>query len=191
MAPKKAAKKVAKKAAKKVPAKGAGHDGKKAGKDTRRAYEHLGRVQSIALQLPEEQRGPLQTLLSQAEIAMRDEGKPRDAADLLRAAEHFAFGTLAMGSEPDTTLAADLQDILCEEFDHLRERAAEHSEAADAAKPVLSIYKQMTRSGKTALKEKRFRAALEFARGAEALTHVSAGTPKLASAVTRKALAKA
>ena len=188
MPPKKAAKKVAKKAAKKVPAKGVAHGARKATNDTRRAYEHLGRVLVLAHQLPETEREALQTLAHTAELAMRDEGSASDAADLLRAAEHFGFGTLSMRAEPDQSLANELLDALREEFDHLRRRAVEHGEAANAPKAILSIYKQMSKSAQTSMEERRFRAALEFARGAEALTHVSPGAARLPVAGPKRAL---
>ncbi len=175
MAERKAAKKVAKKAAKKVSAKGAG----KAGKDTRRAYEHLGRVHVLVERLGPGESESMQVLVKHAEAALRDSDH-KSAADLLRAAEHLGFGMLAMANSADESLSDKLLESVREEFDGLRERAVEHGEAAEASRAVSAIYKRMTKSAGVAMKAKQFRAALELARGAEALTHVTAGTPKLA-----------
>ena len=172
MAPKKAAKQAPKKAAKKAPAK-------KAGNDVRRAYEHLGRVGVLSGQLTEEDGRDLRVLVTHAENALGD-GDDKSAADLLRAAEHLAFGTLATGAEPDESSTAALLDSVHEELGRLRERAQENGEAAEAARPVGAIYKRMVKTGAAAVKAKRYRAALELYRGAEALTHVRVSEMRLA-----------
>lgn len=174
MPPGKAAKKVAKKAAKKVSAKGPA----KIGKDTRRAYEHLGRVQVLVERLGPAESDSVQVLVKHAEVALRD-GDSKSGADLLRAAEHLGFGTLAMQQPADETSSEMLLTAVREEFDHLREKAQEAGEAAEASRAVAAIYKRMVKGAAAAMRSRQFRAALEMARGAEALTHIATGTPKL------------
>ena len=174
MPPGKAAKKVAKKAAKKIPAKGPA----KIGKDTRRAYEHLGRVQVLVERLGPEQSDAVQVLVKHAEVALRD-GDSKSGADLLRAAEHLGFGTLAMQQPADETSSEMLLTAVREEFDHLREKAQEAGEAVEAPRAVAALYKRMAKGAAAAMRSRQFRAALEMARGAEALTQVAAATPKL------------
>ena len=169
MPPKKAAKKVAKKAAKKVPAKHAG----RAAKDVRRAYEHMGRVQLLVTLLEPEQGKPVQTLGKHAEQSMQA-GDVKSSADLLRAAEHYAFGTIALDAAPDESLSETTLTAVREEYEHLRARAAEHGEISEAPRSVAAIAKRMSKGAAAAMKSKLYRAALELARGAEALAHVKA-----------------
>ncbi|SEC09826.1 hypothetical protein [Terriglobus roseus] len=170
-----AAKKSAKKAAKKAPAKHAAkHAAKKSahgnpGKDTRRAYEHLGRIQSLAAALPGGTEDA-QTLATHAQNAMRAE-QAKDAAELLRASEHNLFAILQNTQPADESVAASLLSALHEEVEHLLQRAEDHGACAEAPRAIQTIYRSMSRAAVVALKAKRYRAAMEFARGAEALTH--------------------
>lgn len=184
MPPTKVAKNVAKKAARKSP----GHDTHRAPKDTRRAYEHLGRVQSLlGLQDPAA-RDQVQQLTALAQRALQA-GQPREAADLLRAAEHLAFGSLRLADLPDETIAEDLVAAIDDEIEHHRAKAKEHGEAATSAAEVTSLYRFMADSASQALASKRYRAALEFSRGAEALTHLDARPlPALAPGTAAKRL---
>ena len=168
MAPKKAAKKIAKKAAKKSSHQG---DSRKESKDLRRSYEHLGRVQVLNRSLDADAASPVHLLVNHAEVALQV-GDARQAADLLRAAEHLGFGALASAAEPESSLSPDLLAAVQDEYEHLREKAADHGEAQEAPKPVRAIYRHMVKGAAAAFKTKRFRAALELARGAEALTHI-------------------
>ena len=171
MAPKKAAKKVAKKAAKKV----AGHGPGKAKQDTRRCYEHFGRVSTL-LPLLGEQTEPVVKMVTLAKEVLQT-GSPKDAADLLRAAEHFAFGSLAAAAPEDLSLSAPLVEALREEYEHLLKRADEHAEAGELSGPVLTLFRTMRKEAVSAYREKKYRAASELARGAEALSHVRATVP--------------
>ena len=172
---KKAAKKSAKKAAKKAPAKHAGkHAAKKSAhgipaRDMRRAYEHLGRIQALAAALSTGTQDA-QTLATHAQNAMRA-NQPKDAAELLRAAEHSLFGTLQDTQPGDESVTAPLLAALTEEVQHLQQRAEDHGACAEAPRALQTIYRSMFRAATAALKTKRYRAAMEFARGAEALTH--------------------
>lgn len=174
-----AAKKSAKKAAKKAPAKHAAkHAAKKAahgnaGKDIRRAYEHLGRIQSLAAAMPTGTEDA-QTLATHAQNAMRAD-QPKDAAELLRAAEHNLFALLQNTQPADVSVAAPLLAALTDEVQHLQQRAEDHGACADAPRVIQAIYRTMSRAAATALKAGRYRAAMEFARGAEALTHADFG----------------
>lgn len=168
-----------KKAAKKAPAKHAG----KSGKDVRRAYEHLGRVGVLVTLLDSEQSKSVQTLARQAELSLQA-GDAQSSADLLRAAEHFAFGTLALGAAPDESLAEKTLSTVQEEYEHLRLRFEEHGGAAEASRAVAAIAKRMSKSAATAIKSKLYRAALEMARGAEALAHVKASGERSLSSGT-------
>ena len=171
----KAAKKSAKKAAKKAPAKHAAkHAAKKsahgnAGQDTRRAYEHLGRIQALAAAVPSGTEDA-RTLATHAQNALRA-NQPRDAAELLRAAEHNLFAILQDTQPADDSVAASLLASLTAEIQHLQQRAEDHGACADAPRAIQTIYRSMSRGATAALKAGRYRAAMEFARGAEALTH--------------------
>jgi hypothetical protein len=177
---KKAAKKSAKKAAKKAPAKHAAKHAAKAaskrGNDTRRAYEHLSRVQSLASHMTNDDIVGAKTLSEHAEQALRA-GEVKDAAELLRAAEHHLFGTLALNQRADEALSPDLLATIREEHGHLQARAADHGACEDAPRAIATIYKTMNKQSASALRDKHYAAAMEFARGAEALTH--AGFAKL------------
>ena len=167
-----AAKKSAKKAAKKSAVKkSAAKKSANPDKDTRRAYEHLGRVQALASIAGADCEGA-KTLAGYAEQALRA-GVARDAAELLRAAEHHLFGSLALTQSADDSLSAGLLQSVRDEYEHQVDKAEEHGSAADAPPAVRAIYQRMLKDADAAMKSSRFRAALELARGAEALTHAS------------------
>jgi hypothetical protein len=169
-AAKKAAKHAAKHAAKKAAAKkSAAKKSANPGKDTLRAYEHLGRVQALA-SIAGVDGETAKTLAGYAEQALRA-GEAKDAAELLRAAEHHLFGTLAKAQAGDESLSPSLLQTVRDEVEHQTHKAAEHGACADAPRPILTIYKSMQKEATTALKSNRYRAALELSRGAEALTH--------------------
>jgi hypothetical protein len=167
-----AAKKSAKKAAKKAAGKkSAAKKSANPGRDTLRAYEHLGRVQALAA-VSGADSGTAQILSGFAEQALRA-GDAKDAAELLRAAEHHLFGSLALAQPADESLSAALLESVRDEYEHQMDKAKDHGSAADAPPAVRAIYQRMLKDAASALKAKRFRAALELARGAEALTHAS------------------
>ena len=192
MAQKQIPAKAAKKSAKKAPAKHAAkHAAKKSanknsGKDTRRAYEHMGRIQALAAALAggtEDARA----LATHAQNALRA-NQPKDAAELLRAAEHNLFALLQDTQPADDSVAGSLIAALREEVQHLQQRAEEHGACADAPRAIQAIYRSMSRSAAAAREARRYRAAMEFARGAEALTH--ARYEKLLPASKTEAIAK-
>jgi hypothetical protein len=171
MAPKKAAKKAAKKAP-------GNHDPHKAGRDARRTFEHLGRVQALA-SLATGEQASIQLLVSTADAAYRSH-QYKESADLLRAAEHLAFAAIV---ETDRTLIAKtLLEAIQEECDHLLERAEEHGAAEYAPAAIRKLCGRMTKDAASAMRRKAYRAALELARGAEALAHVENLDEKLLGA---------
>jgi len=153
-----------KKAAKKAAAKSAHkHD---EGKDLRRAHEHRGRIEALRPSLGKN-AGDVDTLIELAEQVLAG-SHFKDAADLLRAAEHLSFGYLA-SSKPDKTLHGALLESVEEEFEHKLEKAEEHWEESDA---LSSIYQKTLDGAHLALKEGAHRKALELIRAAEAIAHV-------------------
>lgn len=164
--------KVAKKAARKAP----GHDPHQAGKDTRRAYEHLGRIQALLSLQDSATTDRVQQLVPLAQKALQA-GQAKEAADLLRAAEHLSFGSLRLADPPDETIAQHLAAAIHDEIEHQQKKAEEHGEAKSGSTAIQAIYRFMANSASKALTSKRYRAALELARGAEALTHLHSLVP--------------
>lgn len=166
-AAKKVAKKAAKKAAKHTPAR-----------DLRRAYEHLGRIEVLDL-LAEDKLDDISTTVgaAQAELAAGNAG---NGAELLRAAEHLAFASLALRDSP-ARLSPELERAVTEEFEHLLRRAEangpgkrriERNSKATGRDPLMRLVPATIAQARAAFKERAFRRALELARAAEALTHV-------------------
>lgn len=152
MPPKKAAKK-----AKKKPAS-----------DARKAFEHLGRVQSLA-SFARVEEATLHTLLSSADAAYQAEHFA-ESAHLLRATEHLLFAAVV-----ETNVAQVSRPLLKaveEEINHLTERAEEHGHCKEAPQAVQRIYAGMRAGADSAMRRREYRKALELARGAEALSHI-------------------
>lgn len=158
-------KKAAKKAAKKAPGM---HDPNKCAKDARRTFEHLGRVQAIS-SLTSGENQSLTLLMTIADGAYQAK-QYKESADLLRAAEHLSFAALHTASTE--FVAEDLKNTINEEFEHLIERSAEHSSDDATPKALLPLLARISSDAKAALQRGSLRSALEFARGAEALSHV-------------------
>jgi hypothetical protein len=160
-----------KKAAKKAPKKGVKHHHGKHGKDLRRAFEHLGRVEVLqrALKSPSKFVDALATMAQQ----QLKKGEHKDAADLLRGAEHLLFASLVGEHSQGAPLSSDLQEAIVEQFHDLARKAEEHWADAEARPAMLStIYKSSRKSADEAYANRAFHKALEFMRGAEALAHV-------------------
>lgn len=158
-----------KKAAKKVAAKHAHHD--EADKDMRRAYEHLGRVGVLHSLLEKGSTKDIAdlTMLAEEELAS---GHMKDAADLLRAAEHLSFGALH-SSKAEKNVDPKLLDAITKEFGHKLDKAEEHwSNEDEHHEQVGGIYAQTAERAQKAFDGGAYRRALELARGAEALAHV-------------------
>ena len=166
-----ATKKVAKKAAKKAPGK---HVHKR-GQDLRRCYEHFGRVTALLPLL--EDRSDLLIKMVTLGKGVLQAGSPKEAADVFRASEHFAFGTLAAQGPEETSLSSSLIGTLQEEYRDLLERADEHAATGNLSKPVSTLFRTLRGDAVRAYRSKKFRAASELARGAEALAHVQSNIP--------------
>lgn len=177
--PKKAAKKsAAKKHAKKAAKKHAGHA---PGRDLRRAFEHISRVRILHLGMQAAALAQVDTLARLAQGALLSDD-PRSAADLLRAAEHIAFGSLAPLNAIDAP-SRELTEAAREEYEGLLERGKDHMNHREKplSPELRGIHKAMLANAAEAYKAGALHRALEFARGAEALTHthVSASAKKL------------
>ena len=149
------------------------------GKDLRRAYEHLGRVEILQRALQPANSKDIHALVRLAEQELA-EGHRKEAADLLRAAEHFTFAVLADTESKSNGISPELVDIVTDEVQHLTRRASEHWDEYEEAERHSSISPLFHRSLKTAasaLDAGLYRKALEFARGTEALAHVKKAGP--------------
>lgn len=159
-----------KKAPKKAPAKHVGHEDA-AIKDRRRAHEHLGRVEALH---PLVEKPAAKQIKVLQELAHREleAGHTKDAADLLRAAEHLSFGSL---HAPEAEKAdPKLKDALTREFNGKLEKADEHWTKDEEHLPELEeVYAHVTERAQHAFEADAYRQALELARAAEALGHVS------------------
>jgi hypothetical protein len=169
------AKKAAKKAAKKMAKKFAHH---RPAHDLRRAYEHLGRVDILEGALAGTHFRYVSALadLAQQQLAS---GHPRTGADLLRAAEHICFAALAPEDRPGTVslVSAELKAAIADELNHLTRRAEEHWSYAEDEQPhpvIVTIYTAALDQAQLAFASGAYRPALELARAAEVLAHLSA-----------------
>jgi hypothetical protein len=170
------AKKAAKKSAKKAAKKSHGHHGKHhEGQELRKTYEHLGRLTALEPSLPVAVVEALKKLTELAQITVHA-GEQKSAADLLRAGEHLAFGTLASTAKA-TGLGEDLEAAINAEYEHLVDKADEHWSKHEDERPegIEELYESMAVAGQAAFHKGAYRRALEFVRGAEALAHVRGG----------------
>ena len=164
--PKKAAKKAAKRPA------GHHHDKHHQANDLRRAYEHMGRIAALGHTSKSSPTDVVAELTSLAQQAIKD-GRSKDAADLLRASEHFSFAVLAGEVSGVVRVSAELKESITEKFDELTRRADEHWEEEEEHSSILTgIYQSSLHNATKAFKARAYHQALEFARAAEALAHV-------------------
>jgi hypothetical protein len=178
MAPgKKMAKKAAKKVAKKAAKKSAHHH---ESRDVRRAYEHLGRVE-ILQRAFDESDADISMLVSLAQSEVKA-GQSRNAADLLRGAEHLSFAGLAKG-RGGSRVSEELEREILAEVDHMTRKAADHAEEeGERYEQVATLSRVMLNRAHNLIAKGAYRPALELARGAEALAHVmKLGTGRLES----------
>lgn len=162
-----------KKAAKKAAAKHADPKHHEA-KDLRRAYEHLGRVEILQRALQPASGGDVVPLVALAEQEL-GKGHRKDAADLLRAAEHFSFAALAPAEQQLNGISEELVKIVIDEVEHLTRRAIEHWDERGEDEPHASLeihFRRSLQTAKAAIAARKYRQALELARGAEALAHM-------------------
>jgi hypothetical protein len=136
------------------------------GKDWRRAHEHRGRVEALLSSLGKN-AADIDTLVEFAEQEVAG-SHLKDAADLLRAAEHLSFGYLA-SSKSEEQVPKALSDSLKDEFEHKMDKAAEHWEEPAALR---SIYDKAINGAQKAFDDGAYRKAMELVRAAEAIAHV-------------------
>jgi hypothetical protein len=112
-------------------------------------------------------------LLTELAEASLQAGEPKSAADLLRAAEHLAFGSLASKARSQR-LSKELEETIHAEYEHLVEKAQDHWAKHEGDRPaeIEGLNMTMTAMAHHAYEAGAYRRALEFARGAEALSHV-------------------
>ena len=166
------------KAAKKAPKKSVKHAhlDDHGAKDLRRAYEHLGRVEILHGSLTPDAHGRVKSLTHLAQQQLED-GHLKDAADLLRCAEHLSFADLGSRKD-DKNISRDqvnreLETAATREFEHLMRKAEEHwAEQEEHPAIVENLFVEMTDGAQLAFDRRAYRPALELARGAEALAHV-------------------
>lgn len=182
----------AKKAAKQAAAKHA--DSKQhERKDLRRAYEHLGRVEALQSSVTGEFSKNVHTLVALAEKELGS-GHRKDAAELLRAAEHLSFAALASkGARSSSKVSAELKEEVIEEVEHLSHRADERWGDDDSQhdRSVAEMFRQSLEAAGQALEAGSLREALELSRGAEALAHIKKhGPDQLGSGAEDRRLAR-
>lgn len=160
-------------------------------RDLRRGYEHLGRIQKILALVPEESRSQLVAMVQLARDLIRNK-EALTAADLLRAAEHVAFASMDSGPD-EPSLSRALAAHIKEELQHLQARAEEHWKEAPQEGVLLRAYENLRKLAAVSAKAKKFREALEAARGAEALTNVRGmtATAALPAKTKKRSSAKA
>ena len=168
---------VASKAAKKAAKKAAGHhhDKHHEAKDLRRAYEHMGRLEILRKSLDSSTEDSVAKLAKLAQ-KMIASGHNKDAADLLRASEHLSFAHLAGDVAGVGSLSSKLEATITEQFEELTRKADEHW-SEEHSGIVAALYKRSRKSALKALKEGAYYQALEYARAAEALSHVKQTEP--------------
>jgi len=145
-------------------------------KDLRRAYEHLGRVEILRQTLSGAgDEIAVLVKLAQEEVA---NDAPKNAADLLRAAEHLSFAAILNRGAGEAEPFPDLAVAIRGELGRLAAKAEEHWEAESADPKVEKIYRDSLKKAGIARDQGAYRQALELARGAEALAHVKTGETK-------------
>jgi len=147
--------------------------------DLRRAYEHLGRIEIVEGALAGSPFVDVTALTSLAQQQLGD-GCSRNAADLLRAAEHVCFAALAPNRAAEPLISRDLRRALTIEFEGLMRRAEEQWEADEGPvkrQVIEELFVRALDQARNAFDRGAYRPALEFARAAEALSQVGEGLP--------------
>jgi hypothetical protein len=136
---------------------------------------HMGRILSLQPSLTAASRADVDSLVSLAEQELA-EGNGKNAAELLRAAEHISFATLASGHAKQPSLSSFVEEAVKEEYERLAQKAAEHWDHADRRHPAVSvIYKSSLQGAKRALAAGGYP---ELVRAAAALAEIEKHGPK-------------
>jgi hypothetical protein len=168
------------KAARKSAKKTAKDSISKPAKYLRRAYEHLGRIDILEGALAGTPFVDVTLLANLAEQQLTT-GNTRNAAYLLRAAEHLSFAALAPKSAI-ASVSAKLKTAIDAELKELNSRADEQwttAEEPDARLAIAELYSRAVEEAERAYRRNAYRPALEFARAAEALSHITDGLPAI------------
>lgn len=157
------------KAAKKAAAKHAPHENP-ALKDRRRAHEHLGRVEALNKSVEKPAAKDITTLTELAHQEI-EAGHMKDAADLLRAAEHLSFGSIH--PPKNEGLDPELVAELTREFEGKLAKADEHwSGQEEHLEGLEAVFEHAKERARKDFEAGAYRKGLELARAAEALGHV-------------------
>jgi hypothetical protein len=168
----------AKKAAKKSAQKNLVHHD--AAQELRRAYEYLGRIEILEGALA---GSPFVDVTALANLAQQQlaSGHTGNAADLLRAAEHISFAALApREADASFSVSAELNVAITAELEQLSRRAEDHwSQTRDTSdrQVIADLYARTLDYSRLAFTRGAYRPALELARAAEALAHITEGLP--------------
>ena len=146
--------------------------------ELRRVYEHLGRIEILEGALA---GSPFVDVASLANLAQQQlaSDHPRNAADLLRAAEHLCFAALAPAHVTDSLMNPELKQAVTLEFENLMKEAEVQwqGEEPSARRVIEDLFIRALDQARRAFTRGAFRPALELARAAEALSHVREGLP--------------
>jgi len=146
--------------------------------EQRRAYESLGRIEILEGALA---GSPFVDVAALANLAQQQLGadNPRNAADLLRCAEHLCFAALAPAHVTDSLMNPELKRAITVEFETLMRRAEEQWQEEEPANRhvIEDLYARALDQARRAFTRGAFRPALEFARAGEALSCIREGLP--------------
>jgi hypothetical protein len=149
--------------------------------DPLRAYEHFGRIDILEGGLAGSPFVDVNVLANLAQQQL-DCGNAENAANLLRAAEHLSFAALAPTDSARLTarIPIELKGAVADELDRLIRRAEElwmESEDNAGRAVIANIFASAIKDARLAFDRGAYRPALQLARAAEALAHVSRGLP--------------
>jgi len=147
--------------------------------DLRTAYECLARVEILEGSLAGATFVDVTALTNLARQQLAAE-RSRNAAGLLRAAEHICFAALAPEQTTDALVPAGLKASIATEFENLTRRAEDHWVASDAPANrdvIATLYGRVLAQARAVFARGAWWAALELARAAEALSRIGEGLP--------------
>ena len=149
--------------------------------DILRAYEHLGRIDVLEGGLAGSPFVDVNVLANLAQQQL-DSGHAKNAAILLRAAEHISFAALAPSKSAELTshISGELKSAVAAELDRLLRSAEElWSESEDLSNHavIATIFAGALEQARNAFACGAYRPALQLARAAEALAQVTEGLP--------------
>ena len=149
--------------------------------DPLHAYEHFGRIDILEGGLA---GSPFVEVSALANLAQQqlDAGHGQNARNLLCAAEHLSFAALAPKESARLTshIPAELKAAVAAELRRLTQNAEQRwSETANEVNRAVieTIYAGALKQARDAFDQGAYRPALQLARAAEALAHVTGGLP--------------